>query len=317
MTQIRCAPRLTRPCGGDRIGRLTHNDLLRDALVGVRACAVGDLQIEAGRFDIEFTTDSGPAAVDVVGPRCPRLYVDHGVRLLSITALDSYHQRIGLGRCGHGPLTHDHGWAGSRRNELLVDLIGSPGVAMALPNPWGVMPLADFVCSWIRGERHLASHLAFQEPGGVLEVSLLERRCFNCHRNALIWSVDAAGRSACDRPFAHRSRVRSPYDDTRPEFSDEVRAMIEQAAADKGRLEDLSTLSERFSRALGRSYLSFGCPHCDALFGDHYNYRWAEYRIDLIGLVAWVGQCRATRADIAFPHWCGDGSACQTASQTP
>lgn len=285
------------------------------AVAGLRSVGARDLRIDKGTFDIEFTTDAGEAAaVDVVGPRRPRLYGDDGDRrLLRVTPLANYHQRVGPGRSGRGPLAHDHGWAGSRCNELLVG--GRAGAPMALPNPWSAWPLGTFIASWVRGEWALASRLVFQEPGGRLEVSLLERRCFSCQKAALVWSVDVAGTSACSHPYAHLSRIRSLYDDARPEFSQEVRAMVEQTAADEGRLADLSTVAERPSSALGRSYLSFGCPHCDILFGDHYNYRWSNFRIDLLGIVAWVGPCQATIPDTAFAHWCGHESACQVASR--
>ena len=40
------------------------------------------------------------------------------------------------------------------------------------------------------------------------------------------------------------------------------------ASAGRGSGVALGAIKNRYSRTVESSYLSFGCPHCDALFGD-------------------------------------------------
>lgn len=55
--------------------------------------------------------------------------------------------------------------------------------------------------------------------------------------------------------------------------------LAEQVAENLQGKADIGAVKPRFSRMMGRSYMSNGCAHCDALFGEHYEIhsRYDEY----------------------------------------
>lgn len=64
------------------------------------------------------------------------------------------------------------------------------------------------------------------------------------------------------------------------QFGSEIRQLIHKYLDSHPELGfKLGPIKSRFSRTMNQSYLSFGCPKCDAIFGDHYL---NELKIDVL-----------------------------------
>ena len=64
----------------------------------------------------------------------------------------------------------------------------------------------------------------------------------------------------------------------------ELADLVAKAVKDR---KDIGSIKERFSRMQGQSYLSNGCAKCDALIGEHFEYRaWYEHE-EIVGTVEW------------------------------
>jgi hypothetical protein len=85
----------------------------------------------------------------------------------------------------------------------------------------------------------------------------------------------------------------------------------------------VGAIKSRYSRTMGESYLSFGCPWCDALYGHFYLH---EAVIDAhSALEDGNGAAAVFEADVVFrhptsepqPHWCypEDGTFCDSPAQ--
>jgi len=99
-----------------------------------------------------------------------------------------------------------------------------------------------------------------------LRVSFIEMDCWKCHKPAHIFYAQQWSR--CGHELAYEfSRER---EDTLDRFEPQVLALVRTWLAGAGRAAGirLGAIKERYSRTMESSYLSFGCPHCDALFGD-------------------------------------------------
>lgn len=71
---------------------------------------------------------------------------------------------------------------------------------------------------------------------------------------------------------------------------------------------NIGTIKERHSKTVGDSYLSFGCPECDAIYGDWFLHETImgtiyEQDIDKILIEGNFNQCLETN----IPHWCHTG----------
>lgn len=122
--------------------------------------------------------------------------------------------------------------------------------------------------------------------------------CWKCETEVPLWDTRLVGRTLCG--LAHVDGFH-PDEEWQDCFSPAVRALAGEAG-----LSD-SAIKERFSRTVGRSYMSFGCPSCDAIYGEFF------VRRDMLDVVydpPIFGQAQAgAPVVVKRPHWCaGDGN---------
>ena len=168
------------------------------------------------------------------------------------------------------------------------------------------VPLRDFVrhllARRIRFCNHAAPPTTLSVPVSFYEAPCPSRRC-KCVSHA--YYVAQGCLSKCGIELAgHDRQFETPVDKFHPKLIDAVQ---EFRRTDDGKHIRLGAIKCRYSHTVGKSYQSFGCIECDAIFGEHYaSSNICDYEND--------AQTPITRFDarvpIAFvrlaacPHWC-------------
>lgn len=109
----------------------------------------------------------------------------------------------------------------------------------------------------------LAGRVRFSETQTVrLRVSFIEMDCWKCHRPAHIFFARQHSRCGWNPDSLRYGGV--------DEFDPALLALVRQWLAGEGRgaSVELGEIKPRYSRTMETSYTSFGCPHCNAIFGD-------------------------------------------------
>lgn len=92
--------------------------------------------------------------------------------------------------------------------------------------------------------------------------------CWRCKRPAHIYYAQQWSRCGHELGYAFPAEPQETVD----EFDPQVRALVQRWLAAEGSAAGirLGPIKPRYSHTMETSYLSFGCPHCDALFGDFF-----------------------------------------------
>jgi hypothetical protein len=158
--------------------------------------------------------------------------------------------------------------------------------------------IREFVGRLLRGEVRFRPTLTAH-----LRVSFVDMDCWRCKRPAHIYYAQQWTRCGHTVDFAFPSEPHELVD----RYDPQVHALVQRWLSSEGRGAglNLGAVKTRRSRTLETSYLSFGCPHCDALFGDFF------VRGEL--LEAAVDDYAVARFEVVLPaiglegrqgHWC-------------
>lgn len=156
-----------------------------------------------------------------------------------------------------------------------------------------------FVSALLAGEVRFRARVAAH-----LRVSFVDMDCWRCRRPAHIYYAMQTTRCGHEIPFAlTRDGAGSevePFDET-------VLALVRQWLGGDGRGTGirLGAIKKRYSKTVGGSYVSFGCPHCDAIFGEWF------VREETIGAMLDGYACAGFEIDVPMvgagerqTHWC-------------
>ena len=106
----------------------------------------------------------------------------------------------------------------------------------------------------------------------TLKVRFIGRTCYACQRNHFIYIV--TGVKCSSKPYMQLTmKENGPnyIQEIADELSPEVVRSVQQYLSEHKELNiPMGNIKERYSRTMNETYLSFGCPHCDAIVGDHY-----------------------------------------------
>src|SRR5262249_18475914 len=98
-----------------------------------------------------------------------------------------------------------------------------------------------------------------------VRIVFLEKECWKCKKASHVYylsePISDCGLELEGDPL---------WDDDKYMFAPEIVAAVrEYLATDEGNYLRLGAIKKRYSHTVQASYMSFGCYHCDALFGDY------------------------------------------------
>ena len=105
----------------------------------------------------------------------------------------------------------------------------------------------------------------------TIKVRFVGCSCYACGNTHFVYMV--TGLKCSQKPYIELSNYNDYYkvSELIDEFSPEVLKSVQQFLSNHKEMElPMGEIKERFSRTMNESYMSFGCPHCDAIVGDHY-----------------------------------------------
>lgn len=128
--------------------------------------------------------------------------------------------------------------------------------------------------------------------------------CWMCHRKHYIYYIDNNScKTLCGRDFEFMQ-----IDINEPQFIPRiVSKAYECLQTEKAQRQNIKMgkIKARYSKTLRMSYTSFGCPYCDAIFGDHYYFdKICEVESGDIQHIDFETTVNLSLENQNIPHWC-------------
>lgn len=167
------------------------------------------------------------------------------------------------------------------------------------------LPLDVFVQDFINGRIKFCHSL---NPLPIVTVRFVEMTCWKCGTKNHIYFLEPF-HSACNTKMIKEEEQLWTNDkfSFHPEI---IKKIQEYSFSEKGKQLNLATIKERYSKTVGKSYMSFGCSKCDSIFGDWFvqgasiDTLYGDGIVDTFSFH--VDFDLNMRADI--PHWCHPGT---------
>jgi len=166
-------------------------------------------------------------------------------------------------------------------------------------------PLREFVIKLLNGNFKFCNILQSKMKQKI-KISFWELNCWKCGTKQHVYFVSEELKSNCGRDIYINDSL---WDDTKFEYNPIIlKAVNEIINSKNGKKIKLGKIERRYSHKAGKSYMSFGCIKCNAIFGD---FPLMETRIEI--------ESEESNKDIVFvkdielqkpiiveknPHWC-------------
>lgn len=165
------------------------------------------------------------------------------------------------------------------------------------------LPLDIFVNDFLNGRIKFCRTL---KALPIIDINFLRMDCWKCHALNHIYYV-APLHSSCNTIVDHQEEL---WVSEKLAFNPEIiKKITEYTRTEKGQHICLSSIKNRYSGTMDKSYISFGCRKCDSIFGDFYV---QEAIVD-----SWYGHGIVDKTTIELdsdidihediPHWCHPG----------
>ena len=200
--------------------------------------------------------------------------------------------------------------------SLCFDDEGAPwvldggGELYGTPREQPLVALSDYVSALLTGRVRFSPTIRATAPWEICAV-FVPIRCWRCDAEAHVYFLADEGRatatprSACGRELPLRDTWEAAI--FHPAVVRAIEAYVGSAA---GLPIRLGRIKLRHSQTVERSYLSFGCPNCDALFGSHYVRPLVMEAMMQAAIPEDWPVCRThlppigDQAAAEWPHWC-------------
>lgn len=164
------------------------------------------------------------------------------------------------------------------------------------------LPLDIFIRDFITGRIKFCQNI---KPLPTVTVNFIEFPCWKCGTIHHIYYLDNF-QTACNIKITANDHL---WSNNKIVFDSRiVNAVKEYAKTEKGSHLVLPTIKERYSRTVGKSYMSFGCSKCDSIFGDFYIHEAIidsiyEEKKESYSFEAHI----ELNTPLYLPHWCHPG----------
>lgn len=152
------------------------------------------------------------------------------------------------------------GWEEHPRLPLFKMLETDDGILVSLKDRRDVK-LGDFVTAFAEDRIQFRTEAT---PARIQPVQIIyyPMKCWKCKEDSVYFKVDGAFKSHCACKI-HEEEIM--WTAQKVEFMPEILSAARKFAANR---LPLGEIKERQSKTVEHSYLSFGCFHCDSIFGD-------------------------------------------------
>lgn len=157
----------------------------------------------------------------------------------------------------------------------------------------------QYLCDGIKFARS-----ARTAPDQILKLIFYEMRCWKCGATNHLFCKDGVLRAACNAEIRSDEELwESKRLVHRPEIIAAARKYI---SSPDGSFLNLGEIKPRYSKTVGKSYISFGCHTCDSIFGDWFVSNEELSVLNGYGQVASfeVAISLDPPIELPIPHWC-------------
>ncbi|MEB3886140.1 competence protein CoiA family protein [Lyngbya sp. CCY1209] len=162
--------------------------------------------------------------------------------------------------------------------------------------------LSDFIADILSGYFKFCESYRFERQQKI-RIRFFPVNCWKCRQKHYIYHIqNQPCKTRCGEDFDLQQVAIDPQ--FLPEIVAKARECLETPKAKRHKI-NMGAIKPRYSKTVGDSYTSFGCPRCGAIFGNHFyfdeicNLEYEETeRIDFATIVD------LSLEDKDIPHWC-------------
>ncbi|HMC87865.1 MAG TPA: hypothetical protein VKI61_20225 [Chitinophagaceae bacterium] len=157
-------------------------------------------------------------------------------------------------------------------------------------------------------ENFVSNHIQFKpvvktKTKQLVNLVFYEMECWTCHEKNHVFYVDTPFYSACNAKIRPEEAL---WESNKMELRPEIIELAQKFIESRKDLDlKLGEIKMRYSHAVGKFYLSFGCYKCDSLFGD---FHVMEAKIDIMyetNKLTYQGEIELKEdIELPIPHWC-------------
>jgi hypothetical protein len=165
------------------------------------------------------------------------------------------------------------------------------------------IPLADFVTALLTGQIKFCETVRSQRRQKV-GIVFVEIGCWKCHKPHHIYYMHDLTTGCGDSIEVSGAA----WGNEKYYFNPQIIALVREfVRSPEGQHLRIGAIKRRYSKTVERAYLSFGCPHCDAIVGDFFLHEIiaeAFYHEDKAPAILEKELTLSEIITVPHPHWC-------------
>lgn len=174
------------------------------------------------------------------------------------------------------------------------------------------LPIEVFVKDYLQKRIKFCSSVVTTSKQRI-EIAFVKMDYWKCGKENHIYFANSGFYSACNAKLHSEEML---WDSDKKEYRPEiVKYVREYANSEKGKKLNIGAIEERYSKTVGRPYVSFGCSERNSIFGDwfvHEAVMEAQYGAGVVEKTTCELEMDIDLR-IKLPHWCqpGDSDFCE------